>query len=142
MRAPPLPALASGGPGGSGAGGISFDYEKKLIAELESSGGADAGPAAGSNGGLGPDDPYESALARYTEMGYTREEAAMALVIASAAGGGGGSSGEDDAEQVVEAARQYRELTSMGFKAEAVVGALVTHSGDLAAATEACLSAS
>ena len=137
MRAPPLPALASGGPGGSG---ISFDYEKKLIAELESGGGADAGPAAGGDGGLGPGDPYEAALARYTEMGYTREEVAMALVIASAGGGSGGG-GEEDAEQVVEAARQYRELASMGFKAEAVVGALVAHGGDLAAATEACLSA-
>ncbi len=44
--------------------------------------------------------------------------------------------------QVVESCKQYKELRSMGFKADIVVGALVLGKGDLAAATEVCITAS
>lgn len=43
--------------------------------------------------------------------------------------------------QVQQFCKNYRELRSMGFDVATVVGALVLHKNDLAAATEACLSA-
>ena len=43
--------------------------------------------------------------------------------------------------QVHQFCKNYRELKSMGFDVATVVGALVLHRSDLAAATDACLSA-
>ena len=43
--------------------------------------------------------------------------------------------------QVVECCKQYKELRSMGFKADIVVGALVLNKCDLNAASEACITA-
>jgi hypothetical protein len=74
-------------------------------------------------------------------MGYTREEAAVALLVAASSGGALAAAGDADAGAVVEAAKRYKELRSMGFGAELAAGALLEHGGDLTAATEACLAA-
>ena len=43
-------------------------------------------------------------------------------------------------EKVVNLCNSFRQLKSMGFTPAHVVGALVLHADDIAAATEACLS--
>ena len=48
---------------------------------------------------------------------------------------------QNPALQVQQFCKNYRELKSMGFDVATVVGALVVHRSDLAAATDACLSA-
>jgi hypothetical protein len=78
------------------------------------------------------DDPFQLVLERYMQMGYEREEVAMALAA---------HDGQEEQGQVIEFCRQYRQLRSMGFAPPLVAGALMRHRDDLAAATEACLSA-
>ncbi len=43
--------------------------------------------------------------------------------------------------QFMDFCKNYRELRSMGFPKATVAGALVAHTNDFAAATEACLAA-
>lgn len=47
----------------------------------------------------------------------------------------------DSPVQVKQFCRSFRELKSMGFDLPSIVGALVLHKQDLAAATDACLTA-
>ena len=49
-------------------------------------------------------------------------------------------SGVPPGAQVLKFCDSFRQLKSMGFAPDHIVGALVLHSDDIAAATEACLS--
>ncbi|KAK9815925.1 hypothetical protein WJX72_012058 [[Myrmecia] bisecta] len=111
----------------------SFDFEKKLTAEQEESRRAASSAAASTSTAKAIDDPFSLLLERYTQMGYSREEVAMALAAQ-------GDDKEDQAK-VVDFCKAYRELRSMGFNCELAVGALLEHKNDLPAATEACISA-
>ncbi len=95
----------------------------------------------------------------YTGMGYEREEVCIALTVfgldvhqQDKVGGGCvvripafvyfKHTRETPCTQVVEFAKQYSTLKSMGFAAPLVAGALLRCDNDLSAATDACLAAS
>lgn len=139
--APPPPP----GPPAPGASGEPLDLslERRLAQELASSGGSDGAGAAGAGPGSdaaaaaaeqGQEDPYEVLLGRYIEMGFTREEVAMALAVVGPDHGA-------DAERIVDACRKYKRICSMGFRPQHVAGALVVHDGDTEAAVATCLEA-
>lgn len=81
-------------------------------------------------------DPLEVSLAHYTSMGFTREEAGLALAVACA-----GGAPADDMQAVAVTARKLRTLSEMGFPRELVAGALVACEGDADRAADACIAA-
>ncbi|CAK0739287.1 hypothetical protein CVIRNUC_001153 [Coccomyxa viridis] len=118
-----------------------FGYEHKIAREygLGDSHGREDTSAHGSSASskdsssLQVEDPWTSEFLKYREMGFSREEVAMAL--------GALGSDADQGNQFLDFCKHYRELRSMGFPAASIAGALVSHECDIAAATEACLAA-
>ncbi|KAL4451824.1 hypothetical protein ABPG75_007486 [Micractinium tetrahymenae] len=139
----PPPPPGHPAPGASGEP-LDLILERRLVQELASSssggdaGGTGAGPgsasaaAAATAAEQGHEDPYEVLLGRYIEMGFTREEVAMALAVVGPDHGA-------DAERIVDACRKYKHICSMGFRPQHVAGALVVHDGNTEAAVATCL---
>lgn len=137
----PPPPPGHPAPGASGEP-LDLSLERRLVQELASSSSGVAGGAGPGDGGAAAaaaeqagEDPYEVLLGRYTEMGFTREEVAMALAVVGPDHGA-------DAERIVDACRKYKSICTMGFRPQHVVGALVTHDGDADLAATTCLEAS
>ncbi|CAL8463492.1 g3026 [Coccomyxa elongata] len=118
-----------------------FDYERRV--EAEATAAATQGSASGNpyqnvssnqvTASIQVEDPWTSQILKYTEMGFSREEACMALAAL------GTDSDIDD--KFMDFCKNYRELESMGFPKAIIAGALIAHMDDFAAATEACLAA-
>lgn len=111
---------------------LDLSLERQLVQDLAPADGSM--PRSRHSDTQGPEDPYDVLLGRYTGMGYSRDEVAMALTIA-------GPDHSNDADKIVDGCRKYRKLRSMGFRADHVAGALILHEGDLDAATNTCLDA-
>lgn len=105
------------------------------MAELKANSGSNGSSSAGVSGAGSTQDPYDTLVRRFMDMGFTRDEVAMGLAIA-------GPDAADDADKIAESCRKFQRLSSMGFKSEQIVGALILANGDETVATETCLDAS
>ncbi|PRW57432.1 hypothetical protein C2E21_4294 [Chlorella sorokiniana] len=129
--APPPPP---GHPAPGSSQPLDLDLERKLLAELKAGGSSNGSSGAGGSGTGSVQDPYETLVRQFTDMGFTRDELAMGLAIA-------GPDAADNTDKIAESCRKFQRLASMGFKSEQIVGALILANGDETVATETCLDA-
>ncbi|KAI7837530.1 hypothetical protein COHA_008665 [Chlorella ohadii] len=129
--APPPPP---GHPAPGSSQPLDLELERKLMAELKAGASSSVDSGAGSSGVGAVQDPYDTLVRRFTEMGFTRDEVAMGLAIA-------GPDAADNPDRIAESCRKFQRLASMGFKSEQIVGALILANGDETVATETCLDA-